>query len=526
MMTGVSSGRLLIERRLPGFESAAAPPADWVAAPAPAGAAVHPWDLAHRAVRDPASAGFESTALPPAYAEPDFVQVFPFPRADGGGLESTGGGPCADRGPDSFWPITDPRHGWHLDAGHSQLRAARERVGDTAAARAVRVAHLDTGFDPEHPSRPVNLRPDLGRNFAGGDPNDATDPGRHALADQPGHGPATLALLAGNRVAVPATGFDDFIGGAPFAEVVPVRVANSVIHFQTSGMADGLNYAAEVGAWVLSVSMGGVPTRAWAAAVNRAYEAGVAMFAAAGNRFGPSPPSTIVWPARFRRVTAVCGVTANGTPYYQPGLHANMQGCFGPAGKMDTALAGYTPNTPWAMMGCGAGVGFGGGTSSATPQAAAAAALWLAAHPAPPGTQPWQRVEAVRHALFTAADRSHPEAGTYFGRGVVKAAAALDIAFRADLPQTPPDDVSFPWVRLIGGFESVSTGVDRMYEVEALQTFLLTPALHELAGGADPLTDPLPPADRQALLARMRQLPRISRALRHHLDVVLSNPGA
>ena len=49
----------------------------------------------------------------------------------------------------------------------------------------MRVAHLDTGYDPEHPTRPLGLRTDLGRNFAGGDPGDATDPGRRGLAHAP-----------------------------------------------------------------------------------------------------------------------------------------------------------------------------------------------------------------------------------------------------------------------------------------------------------------------------------------------------
>jgi subtilisin family serine protease len=522
MLTGIASGRLLIERRTPGLEGTHPSAGEWAVAPSPAGPAVHPWDRAHQAVREPAAIGLESTAAP-AYAEPDFVQTFPFPRADGGGLESGATGPCDDRGPDTFWPIDEPRHGWHLNADHSQLKSARDQVGPSPAMRQVRIVHLDTGYDPDHPSRPLYLRRELGRNFVDGDRADATDPGRHAFADQPGHGTGTLGLLAGNRVAVPATGFDDFLGGAPYAEVVPVRIANSVVHFQTSSMAAGISYAVEVGAWVVSVSMGGVPTRAWAAAVNRAYDAGVAIFAAAGNRFGPSPPSTIVWPARFSRVTAVCGITADGSPYYRPGLHRHLQGCFGPAAKMATALAACTPNTPWAMMGCGAGVGFGGGTSSATPQAAAAAALWLAAHTAPAGIAPWQRVEAVRNALFEAADRSFAESDTYFGRGVMKAAAALGIDFRTDVAPVPPDDVSFPWLRLLGGLAAAAptSGIEQMYEVEALQVFSLSAELQRLAGGADPLTDPLPTADRRAVLETMRQSRRISEALRLRIDEVL-----
>src|SRR5205823_1306874 len=103
----------------------------------------------------------------------------------------------------------------------------------------------------------------------------------------------------GNRVRRSDLNFDGLLGGAPYADVVPVRIANSVIHFYTSAMAAGIEYAIEKGCDVVSISMGGVPARAWAAAVNRAYEAGAAIFAAAGNRIGPSPPLSIVYPARF-----------------------------------------------------------------------------------------------------------------------------------------------------------------------------------------------------------------------------------
>src|SRR5262249_2006330 len=140
--------------------------------------------------------------------------------------------------------------------------------------------------------------------------------------------------------------FNDFLGGAPNAEVVPVRIADSVIHFGTQAMALGIEYAITAECDVITVSMGGVPARAWATAVNRAYEAGITIFAAAGNRIGPSPPSTIVYPARFNRVVVVCGATFAKTPYFQEGIHRHMQGCFGPPAKMSTAMAAYTPNMP------------------------------------------------------------------------------------------------------------------------------------------------------------------------------------
>src|SRR5262245_43685883 len=98
------------------LEAVSPPQADapaWAAASAPGGASEHPWDQAHRAVRDPAAIGLEAVA-PPTYAEPDLVQTFPFPRPDSGGLEWFTSSPCEERAPDDYWPVGAPAFGWHL----------------------------------------------------------------------------------------------------------------------------------------------------------------------------------------------------------------------------------------------------------------------------------------------------------------------------------------------------------------------------------------------------------------------------
>lgn len=495
------------------------PEAQWVnAVPTTGGVGLHPWDEAHRAVADPGALGLEA-AIAPVYVEPDFVQRFPHQGSDDVGLESLAEAtPCRYEGPNSEWPLP-PAFAWHLGDEFSGLRSAHNQVGDPPPRR-LRIAILDTGYDPEHVTLPRHLLSELQRNLAGGDPLDATDPGRHFPLNNPGHGTATLALLAGNRVQLPTLGFEDFLGGAPFADIVPVRIADSVVHFYTSSMAAGIEYAIAAGCEVVSISMGGVPTRAWAAAVNRAYEAGVTIFAAAGNRIGPAPPKWIVYPARFDRVVAVCGATANKTPYYKPGLHRQMHGCFGPLPKMATALTAYTPNTPWAAMGCSGLINQdGNGTSSATPQAAAAAALWLQQATIPTDIEPWQKVEAVRHALFSSADKSRPEGEAWFGQGLLRAQQALAVPLRSDLLPTLADEVSFRWLRLLGALEAVpeSSGRDLMYEVEALQIYEQSLPLQQLTGGADPSTDQLEVGTRKRLIGALRDSPLASRALRQYL---------
>src|SRR5205085_930128 len=74
-------------------------------------------------------------------------------------------------------------------------------------------------------------------------------------------------------------------------------------------------------------------------------------------------------------------------------------------------LAAYTPNTPWAALGCPALVNHdGAGTSSATPQSAAAAALRLQ-QVGPQGARPWQSVGAVRRECKAIEHETRARAG-------------------------------------------------------------------------------------------------------------------
>jgi subtilisin family serine protease len=336
---------------------------------------------------------------------------------------------------------------------------------------------------------------------------DATDPGTTGLGNNPGHGTATMALLSGRRVrpeGQPA--FDDFLGGAPHAEVVPIRIANSVLHFATSAMAEGIEYAVTSGCRAISISMGGYPARRWAHAVNAAYEAGVAIFAAAGNNIGDGfPTRETVWPARFNRVVSVCGVTADKKPYFRSGFNG-MQGNFGPEDKMHTSIAAYTPNAPWAEIGCRNVVSMnGGGTSAATPQVAAAAALWYQHRPSPTNIERWQRVEAVRHALFTSADKTPPDLLKFFGQGLLRARDALDVPFDTLRPKARKDNVWFPLLTLLTGFEELSEARRRMFEVEAAQLAASSPEIIEVLPDPDVPPDQIPTEDRQRILEALRR---------------------
>lgn len=439
-----------------------------------------PWDGAHALLDE--SSPFAARGLNVEAVEPDLVQHWPHygSGADAAPFaaaactfddQDTRGGKAAGPGP-----------AWNLGGGYGQFQQARAQVS-AARQKQIMVAHLDTGLDPAHGSLPQNTRLDLQRNFVAGEPpGDARDRAPDGGLSNRGHGTGTLSLLAGNKVA-PGTpgfaGFTDFLGAAPQVSVIPVRIADWVVRFSLGTMVQGIDYARQQGAQVLSMSMGGVASQALTDAVNRAYDAGMVLVTAAGNNISGVPsPRSIVFPARYRRVIAACGVMADGRSY--SGLATGqMQGNFGPADKMETALGAFTPNVPWAQIGCGTVIDMdGAGTSAATPQVAAAAALWLARHWATVRTypDPWMRVEAVRRALFltarkTTAAMAVSEAFQKIGQGVVQAEAALAVvpAPQSSLRRLPPATSSWPWLNLVLGGGVTLAGEGRREAMLALE---------------------------------------------------------
>jgi subtilisin family serine protease len=347
--------------------------------PLPAADVGSEWDAAYRLYRRLTAGLGLAPGADVVAVEPDLEHAWLPPGAEQAlALDD----PCkaqAQKGP----PLAQgPGFAWHLGDDYSGLKRARDAVGANGAA--VTIAHFDTGYDEHHVLLPERLDRTRQRNFVEADrPNDARDRTASGMLRNPGHGMGTLGILAGAKTieTLPVESrTSDYLGGAPHAAIVPMRVANSVVHFWTSSIARAFEEARKLGVDVISMSMGGLPSLAWADAVNAAYEAGIVMVCAAGNNFGRLPTPHVVYPARFHRVIAACGIMADGRPYY--GLPINtMQGNVGPASRMTTALAAYTPNIPWAKLGCATAIDLdGAGTSSATPQIAAAAALWLAHH--------------------------------------------------------------------------------------------------------------------------------------------------
>ena len=350
--------------------------------------------------------------------------------------------------------------GWHLGEEYSQLGPARDSLWGEIRTKEitseVRMAHIDTGWWPDHPALAPNpnIMVNLARSFIDGEEysnGDAVDIDQTSGMEQQDHGIGTLGIVSGWEVD-PALTYGKaigFIGAAPFIKTIPIRVTESVIILNPTNIAEAIDYAIKMGCEVITMSLGGKPNKQLAAAVNRAYEAGVTFVSAAGNSMvkgmAKLGPRTLIYPARYDRVIAACGVAQNHYPYdfeaqkMDPELKAKsmstdfMQGNWGPHKYMHQAIAAYTPNVPWLAINEAHPIKKnGGGTSSATPQVASAAALWILknkealAEKGYAGT--WQQVEAVRHALYSSAKPGPFEHWEkYYGQGIIQAKDALEV---------------------------------------------------------------------------------------------------
>ncbi len=501
-----------------GLAAAAGAP-QWFLVTAEAGVgSENAWDACHALVaqgQGVAAGGVE-------FVEPDLLQRWMVePRPPGAAPFALREGEPHKQNPD--FPTIPANDLWFRDAQHGQFDAALAAVPDPGAGKRTRIAHLDTGFDPDHRTRPAYLNLAEQRNFVDADaPNDARDRSS-GLLNTLSHGTGTLSVLAGAPVEA-GKGF----GCAPYADVIPIRVADRVVLFRNSAIAQAFDYVHELcrnsatRVHVVTMSMGGLPSQAWAEAVNALYDAGVFVVTAAGNNYANLPSHLIVYPARFNRVVAACGVMADGRPYadLKP---TQMAGDYGPELKMATAIATYTPNVPWARFGEPSVVDFDGtGTSAATPQVAAAAALWIQKHRTAYDAYPegWMRVEAVRKALFDGA-AADPARKAYFGVGQLKAKNTLDAqpAAATALNRQAEDHASYAAFKLLFGMGIAAAPVRAaMLELELRQIAQATGLETRLLDGDDPRV-------KARLVDELLAMPAISQALRNALRAPAAAPA-
>src|SRR4030095_14378651 len=201
---------------------------------------MNPWDMAHIVNR--------SITSSQSFVEPDVLNEFivdtkiktDFKNIQKSLVKKSGEA-------SSFDPDWDPHEDivWHLNDPFSQLKSARDAVSNLDNYE-VRIAHLDTGYS-DHPAMPPKLDKKLQRNFVDGEEaNNAKDRNITGTLKMPGHGTGTICILAGNKISIPKASFNDYLGGASFATVVPCRISNTVVLMKTSSFAKALQYLVDL----------------------------------------------------------------------------------------------------------------------------------------------------------------------------------------------------------------------------------------------------------------------------------------
>jgi serine protease len=254
---------------------------------------------------------------------------------------------------------------WPLDPVKTSFSTAWK----TSNGKGIIVAVIDTGVDASHPDLAGQILP--GRAFLNGS---ATGVAMSPATDNCGHGThvaGTIAALANNRIGIS--------GAAPGVKILPVKVLNC--SGLSSDVANGIKWAANNGARVINLSLGGtVRDSAVEAAIAYARTKKVVVVAAAGNNHGPtscaSPGNNAVsYPGAS---PGVIGVGAIDDQF--------ARACFSNTGSyVDLVAPGFNVLSTYPVnltdMSRYAPYMYMSGTSMATPHVAAAAAIVLSRWP-------------------------------------------------------------------------------------------------------------------------------------------------
>ncbi|MFC0189347.1 S8 family peptidase [Fictibacillus aquaticus] len=287
----------------------------------------------------------------------------------------------------------EPNYTYHAswtpnDTYYSSYQYAPQKVGAPSAwditrgSSTTKVAILDTGVDYNHPDLAGKVIKGYDYIDNDWDPMDLNDHGTHCAG-------ITAAATNNSR---------GIAGMAPNVSIYAVRVLDANGSGSLSGIANGIYHAADNGAKVISLSLGGPSgSTSLSNAINYAVSKGAVVVAAAGNE-STSAPS---YPAYYSNTIAVAATDS-----------ADRLASFSNYGSwVDVAAPGVdilstVPGGYYAYM---------SGTSMATPLVAGVAGL-LASQ--------GRSASNIRAAIENTATKISGT-GTYFSKGRVNAANAV-----------------------------------------------------------------------------------------------------
>ncbi|MEL6895197.1 MAG: S8 family peptidase, partial [Planctomycetota bacterium] len=318
--------------------------------------------------------------------------------------------PQVDAGPPT--PLPDvPHYGNGFDWNINSV-AAPEAWSAGYTGDGVTVAVIDTGVDLDHPELRWNLFVNPGEipgNGIDDDGNGFVDDvngydfvSRDAVPDDlHGHGTHVSGTIAAAKNGYGATGV------APDAKILPVRVLDAQGNGSDRNVADGIRYAANMGADIINLSLGGSYSYAIRSAVRYAQAVGSLIVASAGNTSGSVPE----YPARFSaQYSSMISVGAHDRNTWNASF-SNRVGSSG-AVQVDAPGVGIFSTTR------GGGYQYLSGTSMAAPHVAGVAALVMS-------SAPGLSAKSVRQVL---AQATSARASGSDSQGLVNAAEAIPAA--------------------------------------------------------------------------------------------------
>jgi subtilisin family serine protease/putative cell wall-binding protein len=377
---------------------------------------------------DAAAAALAIAALPGvAYAEPDYPVT-------------------------AQWVGGVPNDPYYADGTQwAPRRVQAEAAWSLARGDGVTIAIVDTGVDLGHSDLAAKIWANPGEipgNGIDDDGNGFVDDvigwnfvsGTPTPTDDNGHGTHCAGIAAAatdNALGI--------AGMAPGARIMAVKVLDSRGSGSTAALAEGIDYAVDAGADIISASIGGTSgTKTLEGAVRRATAAGVLVVAASGNEGG-----AVLYPAAYTDALSVGATDRNDvrTTYsnFGPGLDIVAPGGSPAAQVLSTVRSGE--------------YGSKYGTSMATPHVAGIAALLK-------GERPELSPSALGFIIQTTAlDLGAPGRDDYHGYGLAQAGPAVATMLG---DTTPPESHCTTAVAPPEGVmatifsEDIGLGVDRV----------------------------------------------------------------
>jgi serine protease len=296
---------------------------------------------------------------------------------------------------DSKFP-NDPRYGeqWHMRQIHM------DETWKAAQGEGVIVAVVDTGVSRVSDLAQTEFVP--GWNFVDNNANAADDHGHGT------HVAGTIAQSTHNGIGV--------TGVAYKAKIMPIKVLSGQGSGTVSGIAEGIRWAADNGAKVINMSLGGrMSSQVLGKAVKYAHDKGVTVVCAAGN----DGKGRVSYPAAYPGAVAVAATQKDEATAFYSNWGKQIDIAAPGGNTRSDPTGGVLQNTLYAGKD---DYFFFMGTSMASPHVAGVAALVVGAGVSDPDKVEQILKETARRPKL---DANAPDYAEHYGAGIIDAAAAV-----------------------------------------------------------------------------------------------------